>query len=112
MTIILSTVFDEFVLQINIDKTETLIWKWNETLEHLCPKSITSLNKIPLENGRSYRVQIKNKQEADSFKISANMPYICSKKFETKIFQKTIISPVFLTASRYFVAILNIALRR
>ena len=31
--------------------------------------------------------------------------------FETKIFQKTIISPVFLPASGYFVAILNIALR-
>ena len=30
---------------------------------------------------------------------------------ETKIFQKTIISPVFLPASRYFLAILNIALR-
>ena len=30
---------------------------------------------------------------------------------ETKIFKKTIISPVFLLASRYFVAILNIALR-
>ena len=37
------------------------------------------------------------KQEADSFKISADMPYICSKKL--------------LPASRYFVAILNIALR-
>ena len=35
-------------------------------------------------------------QEADSFNISANMPYICSKKL--------------LLASRYFVAILNIAL--
>ena len=25
------------------------------------------------------------KQEADSFKISANMPYICSKKLSTKL---------------------------
>ena len=53
----------------------------------------------------------KRTRSYQSFKISANMPYICSKKFETKIFQKTIISPVFFPASRYFVAILNIALR-
>ena len=37
--------------------------------------------------------------------------YIYAHK-ETKIFQKTIISPVFLPASRYFVAILNITLRQ
>ena len=42
----------------------------------------------------------KKKQEADSVKISANMPYICSKKFETKIFQKTIISSVFTLLCR------------
>ena len=48
------------------------------------------------------------KQEADSFKISANMPYICSKKFETSLENYNFI---FLPASRYFVAILNIALR-
>ena len=42
-------------------------------------------------------VGIELEQEADSFKISANMPYICSKKL--------------VPASRYFVAILNIALR-
>ena len=39
-----------------------------------------------------------------SFKISANMPYICSKKFSKKYD-----FPCF--PSRYFVAILNIALR-
>ena len=49
-----------------------------------------------------------SKQEADSFKISANMPYICSKKFETSSENYNFI---FLPASRYFVAILNIALR-
>ena len=48
-------------------------------------------------------------QEADSFKISANMPYICSKKFETSSENYNFI---FLPASRYFVAILNIALRK
>ena len=26
-----------------------------------------------------------NQQEADSFKISANMPYICSKKFDVLV---------------------------
>ena len=49
------------------------------------------------------------KQEADNFKISANMPYIkCSKKFETSSENYNFI---FLPASRYFVAILNISLR-
>ena len=47
--------------------------------------------------------------------IALRFPRICliyaPKKNETKIFQKTIISPVFLPASRYFIAILNIALR-
>ena len=52
---ILSDVFTEFGLQINIEKTETMIWNWRETPECPYPENIISLNDIPIKNVRSFK---------------------------------------------------------
>ena len=40
-------VFCEFGLEINIEKTETMIWNWNTEEDGDYPKSIITINKIP-----------------------------------------------------------------
>ena len=43
-TNILFEVFREFGLKINIEKTETMIWNWNEAIDGEYPKNIVSIN--------------------------------------------------------------------
>ena len=48
-------VFCEFGLEINIEKTETMIWNWNTEEEGDYPESIITMNKIPLNNTRTFK---------------------------------------------------------
>ena len=48
-------VFCEFGLEMNIEKTETRIWNWNTEEEGDYPKSIITINKIPLNNTRTFK---------------------------------------------------------
>ena len=47
---ILYQVFSEFGLAINLDKTETMIFNWNCSLDGDYPQSIASINNAPVKN--------------------------------------------------------------
>ena len=52
---ILHTVFEEFGLQINIGKTETMIWNWNENIDGPYPESILNLHNEKLNNVKCFK---------------------------------------------------------
>ena len=61
-------------------KKTIIIYVYNMPVIHSLKKKTKRPKRACLLQSYGY---IKHKQEADIFKISANMPYICSQKFET-----------------------------
>ena len=52
---VLSEVFKEFGLNINLDKTETMIFNWNEQDQNNYPKFILTLNGKQIKNSTSFK---------------------------------------------------------
>ena len=52
---ILYEVFKEFGLQINIDKTETMISNWDETMDGTYPEYIIEINNVKLNNVKHFK---------------------------------------------------------
>ena len=52
---ILCTVFEEFGLEINLKKTETMIWNWNEKIDGPYPENILTLKNVKLNNVKHFK---------------------------------------------------------
>ena len=52
---ILTQVFAEFGLNINEDKTETVIFNWTATGENIYPNSILNINGVKIKNSKSFK---------------------------------------------------------
>ena len=104
---IIGTVFTEFGLSINITKTETLIFNWQNTTDETYPESIATINNIKIKNMQNFKylgVWLNNdslhigKKELDHRLCSAHNAFAEHKKLLTNFNIKLETRIMFLNA--------------